>query len=414
MKWLLLTILFLSSIVIADDKIEIELSSGEVILADTFKADGDTLYLYLPSERGFGKGHIPAAQQLAFDGSDVWVLDLHTSYMVPKNRSSINKFSIDDLVELISLTQDKGFKQLFFVSSGRGAQLALKAAYQWQIKNPDDVYLKGHIFHSPHLIKGAPALGTEAEYVNVAKVSNLPIYMILTQYSTKYFRAKEILQTLKLGGSSVFVHRLKGVRGGFYMRNEEDLTKLDLKVKADLANIYIQAANLLSTVTPLSPKTLSKRKSTKSSLNFSEPMLKTYKGKQNIVLQLKDLNGNIVKLSDYKDKVILLNFWASWCKPCIKEIPSLVRLGDKLKQQDFQIITVNVGESAREISDFKKRVKFDLPILLDDEGKAVQDWGVYAYPSNFILDKNAIIRYTFRGALEWDSPAIIKTIKKLF
>ena len=414
MKWLLLTILFLSSIVIADDKIEIELSSGEVILVDTFKADGDTLYLYLPSERGFGKGHIPTAQQLAFDGNDVWVLDLHTSYMMPKNRSSINKFSIDDLVELISLTQDKGFKQLFFVSSGRGAQLALKAAYQWQIKHPDDAYLKGHIFHSPHLITGAPALGTEAEYVNVAKVSNLPIYMILTQYSTKYFRAKEILQTLKLGGSSVFVHRLKGVRGGFYMRNEEDLTKLDLKIKADLANIYIQAANLLSTVTPLSPKTLSKRKSTKSSLNFSEPTLKTYKGKQNIVLQLKDLNGNIVKLSDYKDKVILLNFWASWCKPCIKEIPSLVRLGDKLKQQDFEIITVNVGESAREISDFKKRVKFDLPILLDDEGKAVQDWGVYAYPSNFILDKNAIIRYTYRGALEWDSPAIIKTIGKLF
>jgi len=414
MKWLLLTILFLSSIVIADDKIEIELSSGEVILADTFKADGDTLYLYLPSERGFGKGHIPTAQQLAFDGSDVWVLDLHTSYMVPKHRSSIGKFSIDDLVELISLTQDKGFKKLFFITSGRGAQLALKAAYQWQTQHPDDPYLKGHIFHSPHLIKGAPALGTEAEYVNVAKVSNLPIYMILTQYSTKYFRAKEILQTLKLGGSSVFVHRLKGVRGGFYMRNEEDLTKLDLKVKADLANIYSQAANLLSTVTPLAPKTLSKRKSTKVNLTFSEPMLKPYKGKQNIALQLKDLNGNTVNLSDYKDKVILLNFWASWCKPCIKEIPSLVRLGDKLKQQDFKIITVNVGESAREISDFKKRVKFDLPILLDDEGKAVQDWGVYAYPSNFILDKNAIIRYTYRGALEWDSPAIIQTIGKLF
>ena len=75
---------------------------------------------------------------------------------------------------------------------------------------------------------------------------------------------------------------------------------------------------------------------------------------------------------------------------------------------------MNVGESAREINEFKKKVKFDLPILLDSSGKAVQDWGVYAYPSNFLLDKNGIIRYAYRGALEWDSPVIINTISEFF
>ncbi|MDG2394979.1 TlpA disulfide reductase family protein [Candidatus Thioglobus sp.] len=413
MKWLLITILFLSSTLIADDKIEIELSSGEVMMIDTFNAEGDTLYLYLPSERGFGKGHIPTAQQLAFEGSDVWVLDLHTSYMVPKHRSSINKFSVDDLIELISLTQDKGFKRLFFVTSGRGAQLALKAAHQWQSQYPGNTYLKGHIFHSPHLIKGKPELGDTADYVEVAKVSNLPVYMILPQYSTKYFRAKEILQTLELGGSSVFVHRLKGVRGGFHMRNEEDLTQTDLKVKADLGNTYLQASNLLSGVKSIAPIALSAHTSAKRKHTVNETTLKPYKGKSHIALQLKDLKGQKINLNDYQGQVILLNFWASWCKPCIKEIPSLVRLGEQLKPSNFKIITVNVGESAREISEFKKRIKFDLPILLDDKGVAVQDWGVYAYPSNFLLDKDGIIRYSYRGALEWDSPAIVKTIKTL-
>lgn len=414
MKWLFIITLFLSSALIADDKIEIELSSGEVLMVDTFNSEGNTLYLYLPSERGFGKGHIATAQQLAFDERDVWVLDLHASYMVPRHRSSIDKFNIDDLVELISLTQDKGFKQLFFVTSGRGAQLALKAAYQWQSQHPGDDYLKGHIFHSPHLIKGAPALGVKADYVDIAKASNLPIYMVLPQYGTKYFRSKEILKTLKSGGSSVFVHRLEGVRGGFHMRNEEDLTQADLKAKTDLGNTYIQASALLSSVRPIAPIALSKSTHIKPKYALSEPTLKPYKGKHSIVLQLKDLKGQKVNLSDYKDTVILLNFWASWCKPCIKEIPSLVRLGEQLKHQNFKIITVNVGESAREINEFKKKVKFDLPILLDSSGKAVQDWGVYAYPSNFLLDKNGIIRYAYRGALEWDSPVIINTISEFF
>ena len=413
MNWIFTVFLLLSSVVMADDKIELALSSGETIIADTFNADGDTLYLYLPSERGFGKGHIPTAQQLAFEGSDVWVLDLHASYMVAKNRSSVSKFNIDDLVELIGLTQSKGFKRLFFITSGRGAQLALKAAHQWQSQHADSTYLKGHIFHSPHLIKGKPLLGTKAEYVAVAKASNLPVYMILPQYGTKYFRAEEIVKTLKLGGSSVFVHRLKDVRGGFHMRNEEDLMQADLKAKADLSNTYLQATSLLSSVKSMSPVTLAKDTVVKHNNAFSEPTLKPYKGKRRIALQLKDIQGQQVKLSDYKGQVVLLNFWASWCKPCIKEIPSLSRLGEQLKMQNFKIITVNVGESAREINEFKKRIKFDLPILLDDSGQAVQDWGVYAYPSNFLLDKNGIIHYTYRGALEWDAPVIVNTIKTL-
>ncbi len=413
MKWIFTLFMLLSSFVTADDKIELTLSSGETIVADTFNADGNTLYLYLPSERGFGKGHIPTAQQLAFEGSDVWALDLHTSYMVAKHRSSIDKFSIVDLVELISLTQSKGFKQLFFITSGRGAQLALKAAHQWQLKNPDSRYLKGHIFHSPHLIKGKPSLGAKADYVAVAKASNLPVYMILPQYSTKYFRAEEIVKILKLGGSSVFVHRLKDVSGGFHMRNEEDLTQTDLKAKADLSNTYLQATSLLSSVKSMSPITLAKDTATKNNSAFSEPILKPYKGKRQMALQLKNIQGQQIKLNDYKGQVVLLNFWASWCKPCIKEIPSLVRLGEQLKTQNFKIITVNVGESASEINEFKKRIKFDLPILLDDSGQAVQDWGVYAYPSNFLLDQNGIIRYTYRGALEWDEPSIVNTIKTL-
>ncbi len=60
-----------------------------------------------------------------------------------------------------------------------------------------------------------------------------------------------------------------------------------------------------------------------------------------------------------------------------------------------------------------QKVKFDLPIMLDSSGDAVKDWGVYAYPSNFLLDKNGVTRYSYRGALEWDADSVVNTIKSL-
>ena len=135
--------------------------------------------------------------------------------------------------------------------------------------------------------------------------------------------------------------------------------------------------------------------------------------KQSINLVLNNLIGEKVSLDQYRGKVVLLNFWASWCKPCVEEVPSLARLNEKLKATDFQILTINVGESKQQINEFMKKVPFDLPILLDESGIAVKNWGVYAYPSNFLLDKNGTIRYVYRGALEWDAPNIVKTISQL-
>ena len=147
MKWLGLILILLSSVVFAGEELEIELSSGDTISIDVYVSGGDTLFLYLPSERGFGKGHMPTVQQLALDGYDVWVADLHSSYMIPTYRSSIDRFKINDLIELVDIAKNKSFKKIFFLTSGRGAQLALRVAYQWQLNNPKSDLLRGHILH---------------------------------------------------------------------------------------------------------------------------------------------------------------------------------------------------------------------------------------------------------------------------
>ncbi|BBB24591.1 conserved hypothetical protein [Isorropodon fossajaponicum endosymbiont JTNG4] len=417
MKWFSLLLILLAPLVHSGQSTEFELISGDTISADVYSADTQVLFLCLPSERGFSKGYVPTVQQLAFfdvDNVDVWALDLHSSYMVPKHRSSINRFKVKDVLEIISTAERKGFEKIFFLTSGRGAQLALKIAHQWQLENPKSSLIKGHIFHSPHLIHGKLELGTKAKYVDISTVSNLPIYLLLPQFSTKYFRADEISEQLKIGGSSVFTHRLKGAHGWFHMHDEKDLRPMDLKAKESLSNTYVLAMNLMSTVDIPKVVTLKKQTKNSQSLSFGKPVLKLYKGKSNISLKFKSIDGQLLNIKDFDNQVILINFWANWCKPCVKEIPSLVRLQTILKDKPFKILTVNVGESKQEIDASMKKVKFDLPIMLDHSGQAVKDWDVYAYPSNFFLDKNGKIRYTYRGALEWDAKPIVKTIQSLF
>lgn len=415
MKLLSLVFLLLSSLnALADQTLEFELSNDSSLLIHAYEGDGEELLLFLPSERGFGPGQTHTAQQLAFVGKDVWMVDLHASHMLPKTPSSIQEFEVNELVELVNIAKDKGFKKLFFVATGRGAQLALKTAYYWQMNHSDRHYLGGHIFHAPHLIDGKPELGGEAHYVAIAKSSNLPVYLMASQYGTKYFRLGEIVEALKTGGSSVFTHRVKGVRGGFHMRPDKDLEPADLKAREGLADTYTMAMSLMQTVVlPDTIKQLENLKPQAQSSGFN-PSLKPYSGQQGFELVLPTLDDQVMDLSQFKGQVVLLNFWASWCRPCIKEIPSLMRLKEKLADQPFVILTVNIGEEKRKIIEFKKKIPFDLPVALDLEGKAVQQWGVYAYPSNFLIDAQGQIRYTYRGALEWDEDHVVKTIESVF
>lgn len=413
----LLTVLFWGQLALANyEQVEIELDTGTSMSLTKFPASGKTLMVWFPSERGMRDGYIPVAMDMTFAGVDVWSVDLHATYMVPKTRQSMAEFDVDDLVSLLQHAKTEGFSEIYIATAGRGAQLALKVGLAAQKSEQGLGALRGFVFVHPHFIKGRPELGVAADYVAVAKQSNLPIYMLQPEYSTKYARSKEIVETLETGGSSVVVHSLKEVHGGFHTRPEEDLSEVDLAVKSELATITNYAISLLRDM-PTPPLKLMADNSVKADKKaaFREPSLYPYKGdKSPAPLKLQMFEGDIYDLSQAKDEVILVNFWATWCGPCVKEIPSLSRLVERLKDKPFRVITVNIGEPESVIKEFVKAIPLNFPILLDSNGDAVRDWHVYAYPSNYLIDKNGKIQYAYRGALEWDSEAVVETIESLF
>jgi len=132
-------------------------------------------------------------------------------------------------------------------------------------------------------------------------------------------------------------------------------------------------------------------------------------------LKLESLKGEMIDLKELTGKVVLVQFWATYCTPCRVEMPSMNKLIKKLEESKtpFKIIAVNMGETKEEVQKFVDEVKPEFTILLDPKGENVQAWNVFAAPSNFVIDTKGEIRYTLYGGVEWNSEEIIKALQDL-
>lgn len=130
-------------------------------------------------------------------------------------------------------------------------------------------------------------------------------------------------------------------------------------------------------------------------------------------LRLKDLAGQVHDLADYRGQVVMVQFWATYCAPCVKEMPSMQRLAARLAGRPFRILAVNMGESEAEVRAFLKKVNVDFTILMDPDGQAIAAWKVFVAPSTFIVDPQGRIRYTLQGGAEWDAPQYVEKLNAL-
>jgi thiol-disulfide isomerase/thioredoxin len=130
-------------------------------------------------------------------------------------------------------------------------------------------------------------------------------------------------------------------------------------------------------------------------------------------LILPDLSMQLRNLDEFTGKVILVNFWASWCRPCIEEVPGIRRLAEAMHDKPFVVLGVNVGEAQRRVQAAVKRLKIDYTVLLDKDGAVFKDWGATVLPTAYILDHNGRVQYIGQGPLEWDRPGIIEMLVEL-
>jgi thiol-disulfide isomerase/thioredoxin len=132
-----------------------------------------------------------------------------------------------------------------------------------------------------------------------------------------------------------------------------------------------------------------------------------------VKINLKDMNGKNKSLSDFRDKIVFLNFWTTWCPTCRIEMPSMEKLHQKLKNKDFAMVTVNLQESASQVKAFFKEFKLTFTALLDSSGEVGASFAIRAIPTTYILDKTGRIIGRVSGPREWDSKAAIALFENL-
>ena len=132
---------------------------------------------------------------------------------------------------------------------------------------------------------------------------------------------------------------------------------------------------------------------------------------QELPFTLPDLHNQMASLP--KGKVVLLNFWATWCPPCRQEIPSMVMLQRRFSHKGLAIVAVSVDKNVDDVISFAR--EYDLPyqILHDADANVSHEYGVYKYPETFLIDRNGVIRQHLIGAVNWMSAPVLQGIERM-
>ena len=130
-------------------------------------------------------------------------------------------------------------------------------------------------------------------------------------------------------------------------------------------------------------------------------------------LELRELDGRGHRLADYRGKVVLVNFWATWCAPCRDEMPSIQRLKEKLAGKPFAVLAVNLDEPESRIRQFLSQMKVDFTVLLDPGKKAARSWDARILPASFVIGPDGGIRYGVVGELDWGQDRVVSRVVEL-
>lgn len=379
-----------------------------------YPSNGSRMAIWIMPGMGEPDRMFRTAQQLAESGVEVWLVDLAESLFLPAGPATMRQLDGRYVAGLIEAAHRQTSKNIVLIGRSYSAIPVLRGARSWQQRQQSlrksDAYLTGAILFSPELYATIPALGLEPVFEPIAEASNIPIVLFQADKRGNRGQLETLVSKLQSGGSSTFVKILPGVTGLYY---HEDTAPETLATLETIPAQMIASMKLLDQA-PLPMNVVALPKAAEVKGLGLDTQLNPFKG--NPVPQpinLQTARGQQVVRKDYSGRVTLVNFWASWCGPCVEEIPSLNNLRELMDGQAFELISVNYAEDPKRIAGFLKKVQVDFPVLMDVDGLVSNSWKVLVFPATFVIGPEGKIVYGVNGAIHWDNPGVVSELKAL-
>jgi peroxiredoxin len=120
-----------------------------------------------------------------------------------------------------------------------------------------------------------------------------------------------------------------------------------------------------------------------------------------------------LSLESLRGRVVLLNFWATWCKPCEDEMPAMENLYQELRDRDFELVAISVDDDRRTVEEFTSRMGLNFPVLLDPEKRVSDAYQSYRFPESYLIDREGVLVARYIGPRQWDAPPYVDRIRRL-
>ncbi|MBT3196584.1 MAG: TlpA family protein disulfide reductase [Gammaproteobacteria bacterium] len=386
---------------------------GNELQIRVMAAEGELVTLWfsdlVEEERPHFQQLLESIQQ---SGVEVWSSRILEDLFLTRDDKTVMALDGRRIARIIEAAQQHTRKKILLLSYDRMSIPLLRGVRIWQQNHPDEHSLSGVALLYPNLFIAPERAGDAAEPAPILSLTNIPVALFQPEKGQHAKRISQVMERLWRAGSAATLYPLADIRD-WYIMHDPSKNPAERRIRGQLPRQLHQLAQQLEQYTfPTRPiqQALTKPVATEVDLYRLTPITERPTAPD---FTLQSSSGETLRLSQLHGKIVLINFWASWCPPCVEEIPSMNALYRRYSAQGLEILAINFQETQSEVSAFMKKVKIDFPVLLDRDGTAAHQWNVFSLPSSFLIDRDGRVRYSVSRSIYWNRPEIFAILDKL-
>jgi len=400
----------------------LHMDNGDQLDVETLNPDGDgPLFIWLINQYAEMRGPDALAKVLIERDAVIWRVDLLETLLLQRTNEAVRSLDGRAVAALLDEAVEQGHWPIVLVACDRMSVPLLRGMRDWHKRAEDVMAVSGAVLFFPNLYRGTPVAGEEPELLGIAYATSMPVIIMQPELGTNRERLMQVLEALQSGGSPAFGWMIDGVRD-YYLLHEEELQSEAFESMGPVPEAVREARDTtpdqLMAAARLLARTPRPEQPVPLDLAAEAPIVPAYglierPRRPGPEYRLADARGPVHDHKENIGRVTLVNFWATWCPSCVHEIPSMNRLAATYDPDDFAIVSFNYKESTDHVLAFMQQIPVEFPVLMDEDGAVSRRWGVFAFPSSFILDRQGQIRYSVNTAIEWDTDEVKAVIDRL-